>query len=198
MNNTQITFDESIADSSCIFDFDSELQRLLHSISVEYSLPGDALQINPSFGKDGVIKDRYLLQIFEHDYPTNPNLKTLPGALSTVLIFQKITSGKYAGSLSLDLYHDQYLKVGAPTQIISANKPQGIITVRIPCNKEAIDYFGQHIRYRIENYKSSSSFGCCSRYKECSAAGRCLHNYYLYATGCSYRQHLKKGEVFYK
>jgi len=44
---------------------------------------------------------------------------------------------------------------------------------------------------------SFSSFGCCSRYNECSDALNCLHPDQLYATGCYYRKNLEQGLVFY-
>ncbi|MBQ8574790.1 MAG: hypothetical protein IJ447_01935 [Clostridia bacterium] len=41
------------------------------------------------------------------------------------------------------------------------------------------------------------SFGCCSRYKECSNAGKCIHPDILYATACMYKKNLDEGKVFY-
>lgn len=45
---------------------------------------------------------------------------------------------------------------------------------------------------------SFSSFGCCSRYKECSEQERCIHEDQLYATACMYRKNLESGKNFYK
>ena len=44
---------------------------------------------------------------------------------------------------------------------------------------------------------SFSSFGCCSKYKECSTSKKCLHSDQLYATACMYRKHLEGGNAFY-
>ena len=42
-------------------------------------------------------------------------------------------------------------------------------------------------------------FGCCSRYKECSEKGECVHPDILYAAAaCQYKKHLDNGENFYK
>lgn len=42
------------------------------------------------------------------------------------------------------------------------------------------------------------SFGCCSKYKECSDAGKCLHDDIFYASAaCQYKHHLDSGEIFY-
>ena len=43
------------------------------------------------------------------------------------------------------------------------------------------------------------SFGCCSRYQECSEKGECIHPDILYASAaCQYKKHLDNGENFYK
>ena len=44
---------------------------------------------------------------------------------------------------------------------------------------------------------SFPKFGCCSRYRECSAAGKCLHDDTLYSSACEYRRNLEKGLIFY-
>lgn len=44
---------------------------------------------------------------------------------------------------------------------------------------------------------SFQSFGCCSKYKECSYAKKCLHSDQLYATACMYRKNLESGHIFY-
>lgn len=49
------------------------------------------------------------------------------------------------------------------------------------------------------NILNFPSFGCCSRYKECSVKGSCVHPDILYASAaCQYKKHLDVGEVFYK
>lgn len=40
-------------------------------------------------------------------------------------------------------------------------------------------------------------FDCCGKYKECSDAGKCLHDDMLYSTACTYRKKLESGIVFY-
>jgi len=44
---------------------------------------------------------------------------------------------------------------------------------------------------------SFASFGCCSKYKECSKAEKCVHEDLLYATACMYRKNLENGDIFY-
>lgn len=44
---------------------------------------------------------------------------------------------------------------------------------------------------------SFPKFGCCSRYKECSNVGKCIHNDVLYSSACEYRHNLEAGRIFY-
>lgn len=40
-------------------------------------------------------------------------------------------------------------------------------------------------------------FGCCSRHRECSDAGKCLISDVSYADDCVYRKNLESGRIFY-
>lgn len=42
-----------------------------------------------------------------------------------------------------------------------------------------------------------SSFGCCSRFKECSDKKQCVHSDAIYSTACLYRKNLENGNIFY-
>lgn len=44
---------------------------------------------------------------------------------------------------------------------------------------------------------TSKEFDCCSRFEECSNAGRCINPNVAIATGCGYRRIMKKGHIFY-
>lgn len=57
-------------------------------------------------------------------------------------------------------------------------------------------YIKNTLIYCINHYDSSTSFGCCSKFKECSSAMTCLHSNKLYAKGCKYRINLEKGNNF--
>lgn len=41
------------------------------------------------------------------------------------------------------------------------------------------------------------SFGCCSRYLECSDKKKCIHPDLKFAKGCNYKVNLEKGKIFY-
>lgn len=53
------------------------------------------------------------------------------------------------------------------------------------------------LNYTIKSYFPSHKFGCCSKYKECSETGHCLHDDKFYAKGCYYRENLEQGKNFY-
>ena len=41
------------------------------------------------------------------------------------------------------------------------------------------------------------SFGCCSRYLECSNEKKCIHPDKVFAISCEYRRNLENGKIFY-
>ncbi|MFA4916340.1 MAG: hypothetical protein WC560_06690 [Syntrophales bacterium] len=50
---------------------------------------------------------------------------------------------------------------------------------------------------RCYTNESVESFGCCSRYNECSDEKKCLHPDIKFAKGCHYKMHLENGLIFY-
>jgi len=54
------------------------------------------------------------------------------------------------------------------------------------------------LKKAIADYVPSHTFGCCSRYKECSHAKKCIHPDLFYAKGCYYRKNLEADRIFYK
>lgn len=55
----------------------------------------------------------------------------------------------------------------------------------------------QCLDYAMSIYKPAKSFGCCSRYNDCSNKKECVHPNKLYAKQCWYRDNLEKGKIFY-
>ena len=43
----------------------------------------------------------------------------------------------------------------------------------------------------------ADGFGCCSRFTECSDAGKCINPDQIYARGCYYKKNLESGKIFY-
>lgn len=61
--------------------------------------------------------------------------------------------------------------------------------------------FYDMITSTIENTEEKNTntipFGCCSRYKECSDAKKCIHPDKERAEHCQYRKNLESGKIFY-
>ena len=63
---------------------------------------------------------------------------------------------------------------------------------------EFINCLMECMRFGINNYiPKAAGFACCSRYKECSDAKKCIHPNRLYAKACQYRKNLEEGNIFY-
>lgn len=60
-------------------------------------------------------------------------------------------------------------------------------------------YLGDLMSKALKEYRSSvqPEFGCCDRYKECSAAGKCIHPNVMFSTACQYKRNLEAGKRFY-
>ena len=46
-------------------------------------------------------------------------------------------------------------------------------------------------------FSTASSFGCCSKYEQCSDEKQCIHANPFYSYGCIYRKNLANGKIFY-
>lgn len=57
------------------------------------------------------------------------------------------------------------------------------------------ELFTQLTRETIDRYPKE--WDCCSRFKECSDAKRCVHPDKAFSLGCGYRKILNSGKVFY-
>ena len=58
------------------------------------------------------------------------------------------------------------------------------------------DDFIKAVNLMYLNGISFPEFGCCSKYKECEQAEKCLHIDPLYATACQYQKLMKRKGVF--
>lgn len=57
--------------------------------------------------------------------------------------------------------------------------------------------FREIILYYVEHFEPADRFGCCSKYRECSEARKCVHANQFYAKACWYRMNLEDGKIFY-
>lgn len=65
-------------------------------------------------------------------------------------------------------------------------------------DRTVFEYIKENVLYCLKNYHSRvRSFGCCSKFMECSNAKKCVHVNKLYATACAYKYNLENGRIFY-
>lgn len=74
--------------------------------------------------------------------------------------------------------------------------------VRIPINSfndiENISYeIGETFKLLFIKYVNTESFGCCSKYIECSDNHRCVHDNVRFKFACLYRKNLDNNKIFY-
>ena len=61
-----------------------------------------------------------------------------------------------------------------------------------------IEYIKNLVEYCLSIYESSNTFGCCSKYEECSKLKECIHENKLYSTGCMYRKKIENNIIYFK
>lgn len=64
-------------------------------------------------------------------------------------------------------------------------------------DENTMNFIKSVVEYYVINFEPKEKFGCCSKYKECSDAGECLHDDKFYAKACWYRKNLESGNIFY-
>ena len=131
-----------------------------------------------------------------------PDVKTVSSTTSVLRIPADNVSEINISSKSL---HNYLITCGVEeyaSVVINENKNKEFIGSRLlfnDINERYFNFIEKAVIFALKNYSSSNSkFGCCSRFKECSQQGRCVHPNKLYATVCEYKNHLEDGKVFYK
>ncbi len=175
---------------SCL---ESDLQKVFNEIVAKYDLHKNTFTYERSHSqKSGKVTSCGIF-INEMTYP--------PVKSDTVLSSNLIgrIKARKNGQLEILIRNDQFANIIPPeSAIIKDVKDKTYQHIVFDAeDKSLIDYLYKNILYCLENYKPSSVFGCCSRYKACSDAKKCLHSNFLYAKGCQYRQNLEAGRIFY-
>lgn len=99
-------------------------------------------------------------------------------------------------NMTKELY--SVLLSGKPAEELKGSaSPKGGAAIRLPY-PEQVSFFKSALEYLIKTKKPANKFGCCSLYKKCSQAKRCLHENQFYAKGCFYRENLENGNIFYQ
>ncbi len=184
--------DEKILDEYS--ELEASLQKVFDKIVSEYDLHKNTFSYERSYSlKDGKLTSCGIY-INEMTYPPVISDTILSSYLVTR--HQKLKGGK----LEFLIRNEQFANIELPESVVV----KGLLSDKDyrhllfdQDDVSLVPYLEQNIRYCLKNYKPSTIFGCCSSYKECSDAKKCIHPNFLYAKGCQYRQNLEAGRIFY-
>ena len=158
------------------------INKTLDTIAKEEDLLEKSIYVRENYGKKSGELTSYSICLYEPEYP--PLKEGVHGG-SSIVTFKE---------------EDKLIFMLSEKDEIELPKEGERLKDSIAISKEsnALEELIRNIViYRIRNYKSSAKFSCCSRFKECSDARKCIHPNRLYATGCTYRKNLENGKIFY-
>ncbi len=178
-----------------LFDFEHSLKTLLEEVIQERELPKKSLHLYSNRSIKNKSETSKSICIYEPEYPAVKEDIDNPGKNYVVMNFiQKELD------VELLIRPRQYKEIQLPQSaaVKSTTDKNFIHIVFSKLDASVFDYIKQNILYCLKNYHSNSkTFGCCSRFMECSDALKCVHENKLYSTSCTYRHHLESGKIFY-
>ena len=183
-------------------DIDEQITSICNRLTEELELAPNRIAFNKSISKKGDNAGNVIslfVQIIEMEYP---DVNTVSSANSVLRIPADNVSEINVSSRAL---HNYLLEEGIEKYalaIANVKKSKEFIGSRFlfsEIDENYFDFIEKAIIFAYKNYSSSNSkFGCCSRFKDCSNQGKCIHPNKLYATVCEYKKHLEAGNAFYK
>lgn len=176
--------------------FYEKTQNVLDEVITSHDLPEKSIHlysnISPKTGKE----TSKSICIFEPEYPPNPAQAETPGKNFVIMKIEE----KKSGDIVLFIRYEQEEMIDTPTtatvKALKSDKTFLHITFD-PDDSSIFEYIKKNILYCLANYESSNSFGCCSKFIECSDAKKCVHENKIYSMGCKYRMNLDAGKIFY-
>ena len=176
-------------------DFNDKVHHLFDDFSKSFSLPEKSFRIVENFSQTGTRAGELIsteLDIMEHAYPPTSGDST---AKASLILY--IKPNRYCRELLIK--RSRFPDIPLPDTADIKDVSDKLYThVLFSFEDESIyKYISDNIRYCLNTYASSNTFGCCSRYKECSDEKQCVHPNKLYAFGCQYRKNLEYNRVFY-
>lgn len=111
-------------------------------------------------------------------------------------LYIKFLVKKEALNTTKELF-DKFLSNHESETLNGNEAPKKGVRVILPIDQQ-VTFFKQALDYLVRTKRPANRFACCSRYKECSQAGKCLHEHPYYSKGCYYRENLENGIIFYK
>lgn len=178
------------------YDWKTTVQHMLDELVIEEELPAQSLYLMANYSKNGRKITSYSICIYEPDYPLSPNTKKDSTRNSIVLNIKENGT-----NLELMIGKTCFEEIGVPegADVKEIKSDKLYMHVIFPADhSELVNYIKKNTKYACTNYSSkASSFGCCSRFNDCSDAKKCIHVNKLYSKACIYRQNLEAGKIYY-
>ncbi len=176
--------------------FKKEISNIFSQITHELDYPEDTFSLKYNYSKRGENIGKLTsteIDINEFSYPYDEHNKIAKS--SSALL---IKPDKHVWKLIV--LKQRFCKIEFPTSAKIVKEPTTTAPYYHVCFEFNDSAFYQYIKntliFCINHYDSSASFGCCSKYKECSSTMKCIHTNKLYAKGCKYRVNLERGYNF--
>lgn len=172
----------------------SRIEEILNGISRELELPKKGLFLKANTDRSGNKTISYSVCIFEPDYPVKNDNQTPVKNAVVMKIKEK------AGFLEIAISSVQASDISIPSDAKIKRAASSLFTY-ISIEADSI-YLAGFIRdncnYALAHYKpKAGKFACCSRFIECSDAGKCVHENKIYSKACQYRINLEAGRIFF-
>ena len=176
--------------------FEVKVNALLEDIIKEKELPKMSIFLFSNKSNKGDKKGIEIsksIKIFEPEYP--PQDKSVRPKNGSLVMNIQQKSG-----IELLIRNEQFNTLllpqeGKPKDLKSDKNFKHVVFQE--SDENLYSYIRANVLYSIDNYVSSSSFGCCYKFEKCSDEKKCLHENKLYSTGCAYRKNLENGKIFY-
>lgn len=195
MNMTKEDEEDSLDANESDDSWKVKIQSMLDDMVIEYELPEQSLYLKTNYGRTSNKITSYSVSIYEPEYPPNPR-STVITKNQTVL---NIKEKKNALELIIGKIQFGDLDVPEDAEVKFLQSDEDNVHVLFSKDSfELVDYIRANTKYSLANYESkASTFGCCSRFNDCSDAKKCVHENKLYSKACMYRRHLDSGKIFY-
>ena len=175
--------------------FEKQILFMFDELTTEFSLSPASFSLKKNYSKAGANPGSLIsteIDIHEEVYPPD-NAHSI--ASTSLVLYLKPNPHYY----ELLVRHDRLSYISIPRTASLKPMADKLYThILFQFEDSSIwTFIRENIVYCINNYLPSSSFGCCSRYKEYSSMKKCMHPNILYANGCQYRSNLESGNIFY-
>ena len=172
-----------------------ELEKILNDIIIDEELPASSLHLYSNTSAKTKEEISKSICIYEPDYPSIKGTTDKPGKNFVIMNIQDTEV------FDLLIRNKQFSEVSLPPTATIKQVTSDKTFVHVIFNKNdnnIFSYIRENIMYCLRHYESKAkSFGCCSKFIQCSDAKKCVHENKLYSMSCAYRHNLDSGKIFY-